>query len=65
MMTYLQSGGSGVHDILIHSHSEKEHLRDLGMKLGIRIPLCYLSQIVGKDVCIRGNSSHTACRISA
>ena len=33
--------------------------------LGIRIPLCYLSEIVGKDVCVRGNPSHTACHISA
>ena len=37
----------------------------LGMKLRIHVPLCYLSEIVGEDICVRGNSSHTTRHISA
>lgn len=35
------------------------------MKLRIHVPLCYLSEIVGENICVRGNSSHTTRHISA
>ena len=66
MLTLLQYRSIMINASLIHSHSENKALQGLGIyEAKLHVPLCYLSEIVGEDICVRGNSSHTTRHISA